>query len=331
MIRVLILLTALISVIKGFTSAPSFIYHPSTRTELTLKQGSKTPRWSSSLSASKSTSKQLKREEWADKRSTTESTTESNTALQPCTVVGGGRIGELLMSSSTDNKIIGRNDDMDNLPSGPIYVCTRNDALNDVVERCPSDRRGDLVFLQNGYIEDWLNSKGLSDNTQILLFLAVTAKGANPIDGVTTVNPEGLTAVTGKWGSDFKARLNSMNLKCNVLDKTTYDKKMYEKMFWICTMMLVGAAKGCDTVGDAKRDHGELVGEVVSELAGSVSEIEFESGLEDRLNAYTDVVSTFPAAVKEFEWRNKVFYDKQCTIHNGLLEECVEKGVFAFP
>lgn len=97
---------------------------------------------------------------------------------------------------------------MDNLPSGPIYVCTRNDALNDVVERCPSDRRGDLVFLQNGYIEDWLNSKGLSDNTQILLFLAVTAKGANPIDGVTTVNPEGLTAVTGKWGSDFKARLN---------------------------------------------------------------------------------------------------------------------------
>lgn len=97
--------------------------------------------------------------------------------------------------------------------------------------------------------------------------------------------------------------VDSMHLKCNVLDKTTYDKKMYEKMFWICTMMLVGAAKGCDTVGDAKRDHGELVGEVVSELAGSVSEIEFESGLEDRLNAYTDVVSTFPAAVKEFEWR----------------------------
>lgn len=220
---------------------------------------------------------------------------------------------------------------MSDLPSGPIYVCTRNDALDDVVSRTPEDRRSDLVFLQNGYIEGWLESKGLQDNTQVLLFLAVTAKGADPIDGVTSTNPEGLTAATGKHAEDFKSRLGALDLKCKVLDKAEYDKAMYEKMFWICTMMLVGAAKECKTVGEAGSEHSDLVGEVVDELAASVEDVDFDEGVKARLAAYTDVVSNFPAAVKEFEWRNKLFYDKGCKVHNGLLDECVEKGKFKFP
>lgn len=135
-----------------------------------------------SLAASKSTLKQLKREAWAEGRGMSGGD-DSSPALPPCTIVGGGRIGDLLSGSSPGGKVVGRSDDMTDLPAGPIYVCTRNDALDDVVERCPEDRREDLVFLQNGYIEDWLKEKGLGDNTQILLFLAVTAKGADPIDG----------------------------------------------------------------------------------------------------------------------------------------------------
>ena len=46
--------------------------------------------------------------------------------------------------------------------SGPIYVCTRNDALKSVIDGCPANRRGDLVFYgQNGYIEDFLRKEGL--------------------------------------------------------------------------------------------------------------------------------------------------------------------------
>ena len=228
---------------------------------------------STSVSASKAATKAAKRASWFEGRGGASKPDGSSDTLPPCTIVGGGRIGDLLIGSSPDNVLVGRSDDMASLPAGPIYVCTRNDALDDVVERTPEDRRGDLVFLQNGYIEGWLEvscakstsvfvrprrltprlpqSKGLKDNTQILLFLAVTAKGADPIDGVTTANPEGLTAATGRHAEDFMSRLASLDLKCKVLDKAEYDRAMYEKMFWICTMMLVGAAKGCGTVGEA--------------------------------------------------------------------------------
>ena len=38
---------------------------------------------------------------------------------------------------------------------GPIYVCTRNDALQGVIDQTPESRRPDLVFLQNGMLQPW--------------------------------------------------------------------------------------------------------------------------------------------------------------------------------
>jgi hypothetical protein len=35
-------------------------------------------------------------------------------------------------------------------------------------------------------------------NTQGLIYFAVAKKGEKPIDGVTDLNPEGLTSITGK-------------------------------------------------------------------------------------------------------------------------------------
>ena len=56
----------------------------------------------------------------------------------------------------------------DELPpgSGPIIIATRNDALAGIVEATPADRRDDLVFIQNGMLQPWLDSQGLGDNTQ---------------------------------------------------------------------------------------------------------------------------------------------------------------------
>lgn len=101
--------------------------------------------------------------------------------------------------------------------------------------------------------------------------------------------------------------------------------------------MLVGTAKECSSVGQAGADHKELVEQVVNELIAAVSakeEIAFEDGTMKRLAAYTDVVTDFPCAVKEFEWRNQYFYnlgDDVCPTHNGLLRECAEKGFLSFP
>ena len=52
----------------------------------------------------------------------------------------------------------------------------------------------DLLFIQNGNLQDWLSSQGLQNNTQALIYFAVAKMGDKPTDGITDTNPEGLTA-----------------------------------------------------------------------------------------------------------------------------------------
>lgn len=49
--------------------------------------------------------------------------------------------------------------------AGPIYICTRNDDLDAIIEKTPMNRREDLVFLQNGMLSPYLEKKGLLLNT----------------------------------------------------------------------------------------------------------------------------------------------------------------------
>ena len=118
-------------------------------------------------------------------------------------------------------------------PAGPIVVATRNDALAGVVEATPKARRPDLVFLQNGHLQPWLDAAGLGEATQVLVYFAVAAAGDAPTDGVTDANPEGLTAATGKWAPALAARLATAGLTCKVLPKGEFDKAMLEKLVWI--------------------------------------------------------------------------------------------------
>lgn len=264
-------------------------------------------------------------------------------------VVGAGRIGSLLAENSGGlDVVVGREDEIPADGTGPIYVCTRNDVLDAVVDKCPEGRREDLVFLQNGYIDSWLKSRGLESNTQALLFFAVTKKGADPIDGVTTVNPEGLTTVTGKWSNALVERLGKAGLKCNGADAALYQLKMFEKLMWISGYMLMGAAKGCETVGEVKERFSEDMDALVSEMTAAVEArygITFEAGVSERLAAYTDVVATFPCAVKEFEWRNGFFWaiSRQLVkdaagdeakdalpLHTSLLRSCADQGLLGF-
>jgi hypothetical protein len=151
------------------------------------------------------------------------------TASASVTIIGGGRIGSLLAEGG-ESTLLGRGDSIDPNGSGPIFIATRNDALDGIVDACPKNRRKDLVFLQNGYLDNFLSSKGLLQNTQALLYLSVTAKGAQPVDGVTTQNPEGLTAATGEHAQAFADRLAALNLKCNVVTPEQYRPAMFEKL-----------------------------------------------------------------------------------------------------
>jgi len=289
---------------------------------------------STALFDSRGRQKWLRKKAWLEKRGFDEKGLPLDRDV--ITIVGSGRIGGLFAKADEECEVVKRGDSINPDQKGPIILTTRNDALDAIIEACPENRREDLVFVQNGYLDEFLESKGLLDNTQVLLFLSVTSKGAEAVDGITSVNPEGLTAATGKHASAFAHMLELLGLKCNELSAEEYRPAMFEKLIWISTYMLVGTAKECKSVGQAGSDHKDLVEGVINELVAAVSEkegITFADGVIERLSAYTDVVADFPCAVKEFEWRNQYFYnlgDEACPIHNGLLKECAEKGFIGF-
>ena len=329
---------SVISGSHGFSSSTPWLSTSTSSSSTTTTSSSSS---SSSLGmGSKSATKWERKQGWLESRgigSSSSDDAEGTITTSPfAAIVGNGRIGGALAEAG-NCIVLGRGYSVDaDTGEGPILLATRNDALDDIIESCPEDRRKDLVFLQNGYLDDFLESKGLSQNTQVLLFMSVPAKGVDPVDGVTSFNPEGLTAATGEWAHAFADRLASIQLKCNVVTAEDYRPAMFEKLMWISTYMLVGAANNCPTVGDAGKDHGDTVEAIVTELVAAVSQkenIEFPEGTIDRLKSYTDVVANFPCGVKEFEWRNKYFWDlgdDAVPTHNALLKECAEKGILSF-
>mmetsp|Transcript_12994 Transcript_12994/g.24418 ORF Transcript_12994/g.24418 Transcript_12994/m.24418 type:complete len:327 (-) Transcript_12994:60-1040(-) len=285
---------------------------------------------------SRAADKAASRQKWAENRGMSGGPDETSSTSGFCTIIGGGRIGSLLEKGG-ESLLLKRGDSipLDN-EGTPILIATRNDSLDKIIQECPENRLKDLVFLQNGYLDGFLAEKGLADNAQALLYLSVPSLGAEPVDGITSVNPEGLTAATGVHAQAFADRLASLGLKCNVVSPEAYRPAMFEKLIWISTYMLVGTAKECKSVGQAGTEHTELVQKVVNELLAAVEKkegIKFPEGAMERLAAYTDVVSDFPCAVKEFEWRNQYFYqlgDDECPTHNQLLRDCKEKGFLSF-
>jgi hypothetical protein len=180
---------------------------------------------------SRNAQKIASRNTWAESRGMT-SENETKDTVPFCTIIGGGRIGSL-MNSGTNSILLKRGDTIssDKEKEGtPIFIATRNDSLDGIIEDCPKNRLQDLVFLQNGYLDSYLESKGLSDNTQCLLYLSVPALGVDPVDGITSVNPEGLTAATGVHAQSLADLLASLDLKCNVIDSEQYKPAMFEKL-----------------------------------------------------------------------------------------------------
>jgi len=125
-------------------------------------------------------------------------------------------------------------------------------------------------------------------------------------------NPEGLTAVTGKWAEDFALRLKNASLSCHVLDKNRWFIAMLEKLIWISAFMAVGAKYKGITVGEVESIHNAEVCKLIDQLALAAStktNLSFPSGLGNRLCSYSKSVAHFPTALKEFEYRNGWFVD----------------------
>lgn len=229
------------------------------------------------------------------------------------TIIGGGRVGLALSEMAGPGTIVvtrGQSLPAD-APPGPIIVATRNDDLASIVDATPEARRKDLVFIQNGMLQPWLDARGLGDNTQVLVFFAVAKKGEKPTDGKTDMNPEGLTAAYGPHAQSVASLLHSGGLSCKVLDKTEFTKAMLEKLIWISALMVIGA-KYKVTVGEVEKSCTGEVSRLIVELATggqAALGIRLDPEYLERLLAYARSVAHFPTAVKEFPWRNGWFYE----------------------
>ena len=152
--------------------------------------------------------------------------------------------------------IVKRGDPFPSEPAtGPIYVCTRNDALQSVIDWTPQSRRADLVFLQNGYLQGFLDGVGLGACTQALVYFAVAKLGEAPTDGVTDVNPEGLTAANGEHAAAFAAGWRTRVWRATCSTTLAFKASAFEKLIRISAFMLVGAAHPGATVGDVESTH----------------------------------------------------------------------------
>ena len=216
------------------------------------------------------------------------------------TIVGAGCIGTAL-SQMTDAIVVRRGEPISS-ESGPIYVCTRNDDLESVVGATLPQRRKDLVFLQNGMLQTWLEERGLRDNTQALVYFAVQKLGDTPVDG-------GGSVVCGPWGETFAEMLRSAGIECTVVDRQTYQRQMVEKLLWNCIFGLL-SQKHAASVGDVVDRYRSEVDVLVEELAPLAERelgIRLEPGVSQRLCDYSKSVADYRGAVKELPWRNGWF------------------------
>ncbi|WP_017324288.1 ketopantoate reductase family protein [Synechococcus sp. PCC 7336] len=216
------------------------------------------------------------------------------------TIVGAGRIGTAL--ARMGEAIVVRRGEPIPSEEGPIYVCTRNDDLDAVVGATLPNRRKDLVFLQNGMLRTWLKKQGLQDNTQALIYFAVQKRGDKPVDG-------GGSVVWGRWAEAFANLLNSAGIECLVVDRSSFDRQMVEKLLWNCIFGLLSQrhAAPVGAVADRHRSEVDCLVDELAPLAERELSIRLEPGVAQRLCDYSRSVPDYRGAVKELPWRNGWF------------------------
>eukprot|EP00668_Euglena_longa_P002157 GGOE01002499.1.p1 GENE.GGOE01002499.1~~GGOE01002499.1.p1 ORF type:complete len:687 (-),score=113.08 GGOE01002499.1:95-1876(-) len=260
-----------------------------------------------------------------------------STDVTSATIIGAGRVGKALaaMNPNGNDMLLRRGQTMaEGLSEGPIYVCTRNDDLAAIIEATPSHRHKDLVFFQNGMLDPLLEKYGMQIDpgnpnaaSQCLVYFAVANMGDKPTDGITDLNPDGLTAANGRHAETLARRLRSSGLSCKLPDPLAFKAMMLEKHIWICSFMLAGVKNGGVSIGEVERSHREDVTLLICELLASCAvanpQVPFDplQQVAARLLAYARSVGHFPTALKELRWRNGYFWDlSQQALAAGKLD-----------
>jgi ketopantoate reductase len=231
-------------------------------------------------------------------------------------IIGAGRIGTALAERS-HAPLLSRTSDWSCLEEGsgaPILVGVRNDDLPAVLERVPRQRWGDLVFVQNGMLDDWLAEQGLSQCTRGVLYFAV-AKKHGPLE------VGGSSPFTGPHAEAVVRWLAGLGLPAEVVDRERFTAAMLEKLIWNSALGLLSQACACElgTVLDA---HADELRALVEEMAtvgraalGVATPVE---ELLSRLEASARPLAHLRLGVKEWRWRNGWFVSTARRLGMGM-------------
>ena len=222
-------------------------------------------------------------------------------------VIGAGRIGTAF-ARAAGCAVVSRHRGwyvLDEPAGDPIAVCVRNDDLGPVLSSVPKHRRPDLVFVQNGMLEPWLEDHGLEVNTRGLLFFAVSERGG-PVD------PGGVSRFTGPHANAMALWLESLGLRAEVIGRRAFAAAMLEKLIWNSAFGLLCERHGVDVGGVLGEHDGELA-DLARELA-AVGRVALDIDLDDaallaNLRAYAGSIPRNRAGVKEWRWRGGWFID----------------------
>eukprot|EP00963_Diacronema_lutheri_P012478 scaffold1771_cov343-Pavlova_lutheri.AAC.8 len=241
-------------------------------------------------------------------------------------LVGDGRIGKALrrMAERTDASTVvyRRGQNVSERRKGPVLVCTRAEALSEVLSQTPHKRWKDLCFLQNGAIEGWLNQHELQDNTRAILYMSAIEGN----HGQMKVEDGRRTVATGPWQEPLCQLLRSGGVSCRSVDRDRFQTLAAEKLLWGCIFWLISTATGGCNVGTVARHHRDDVAGLAEELYPIAARCwnhpradtqQVVEGLCSYSLAIEDAVPSPTMAVQEWPWRNGWFWEQQPTEKHG--------------
>eukprot|EP00281_Chroomonas_sp_CCMP1168_P030082 CAMPEP_0206244066 /NCGR_PEP_ID=MMETSP0047_2-20121206/17950_1 /ASSEMBLY_ACC=CAM_ASM_000192 /TAXON_ID=195065 /ORGANISM="Chroomonas mesostigmatica_cf, Strain CCMP1168" /LENGTH=374 /DNA_ID=CAMNT_0053669243 /DNA_START=125 /DNA_END=1249 /DNA_ORIENTATION=+ len=280
----------------------------------------------------------------------------------PAVIVGGGKLGNCIKDMGKgEDRIITRGGSIPlELPDVgtefPVYVCVKEDDVEEVIRSCPKEKVDDLVFMQEGNIELLLKKYGLcgNENTQATINFKVIQMGSRPQNCRVEMEPDsfgnpkyaGETVVCGKWGDALKERLERADIPCEKLYYRDWRRHMFEKVIFDSIFNLVGVLHNEQTLGEVGKFYFGEVDDMLFEINGALRgafALTMLYGFEDRFYAYSQGynVEYIRSKVENFKWRNGFIYSMAETarqigfpdptpMHTQYLEYAKSQGLINF-
>jgi len=252
----------------------------------------------------------------------------------------------------------------------PVYMCVSASELAAAIdESCPDEKRDDLVFLSDGFLEPILKARGLcrKENTQATLWVSVGDKG-KMYDERTSMGPNGAgvtewcgeSLCTGKWAGALVERLESGEVYCKELFYRDWRRYMLERTAYLAIFNLVGAlhpekTKGGEGLTGKLATHQTVANYYHEEVDDMLTEVSYTLrgymavtliyGTTKRLVAYAEANGRdYDCVVKTEDypffngllWENAMIarergFPDTCAMHTEYSEFGASKGLFELP